>query len=52
MRPAMEKRQPAADRKMPAPLDLETVLLEVARILREEDAAEARRATQPERAAA
>ena len=48
----METRQPAADRKMSAPLNLETVLLEVARILREEDAADVRRAAPPERAAA
>jgi hypothetical protein len=48
----METRQPAADRKMPVPLNLETVLLEVARILREEDAADARRVSPPQRAAA
>jgi len=48
----METRKPAADRKMPAPLNLETVLLEVARILREEDAADARRVALPDRAAA
>lgn len=48
----MEMLKPAADRKMPVPLNLETVLLEVARILREEDAADMRRAAPPERAAA
>jgi hypothetical protein len=32
----MERHRSAAGRDMPAPLDLETVLLEVARILREE----------------